>query len=275
MTKNSRLRAISVTGIPRPEQLTFEQLDGLRAAVDGEELIGAVRSSRVDRAGKQFLSGSRLADQQDVGIRDGDLPNLQLNGRDGPAGPDNLIEVSLSIEFAAERLIFEIQISEFVKSVELVQQILKQHRLDEIIKRAGFERFDGIFHRGVGRDDEDARMRISLMQLPQQRQPVSVGQLNIADRNVKIRFLGEIHRVAHSPGLADLISLARQQFAERIPNDVLVLDDEDRSLAGHRFAPVSRDSRLTCARTLATSFGSASVLPSRLLITCENSQFQQ
>ena len=93
-------------------------------------------------------------------------------------------------------------------------------------------RLHGGLDRGVTTDHHDDRGGILLAQLPERLEPVDPRHLHIHEDEMRLeaRVLGEaVDGVRHGP---HLVALELEQLAERGPNALLVVDDEDAAAHG-------------------------------------------
>ena len=176
----------------RAEELRLQQFDGPRAAVDGQEFLVALGAGGVDGAGEEFLAGPRFADQQHVGIGDRDLADRLLQVGQDFARADDLVEIAATGQLAPQHLVFDVKLPVAVEPIELVGEVLEDHGLDEVIEGPGLEGLDGVLDRGVGGDDQHRRFEVHLLQPSQEREPVAVGKLHVADRDVEIALAGQL-----------------------------------------------------------------------------------
>ena len=65
------------------EQLAFQKIGGNRAAIDRHERMPGAPGQFMDVAGDHFLAGSRLAENQHIGIEGSDLLDQAMHGAHG------------------------------------------------------------------------------------------------------------------------------------------------------------------------------------------------
>ena len=84
------------------EKLRFEQIDGNRAGIDGNERFVGARGSGVNRLGDQFLTGAALAVDQHGGARRRHLRNQVEHGEHLFALADDVGEIVALLQRALQ-----------------------------------------------------------------------------------------------------------------------------------------------------------------------------
>ena len=105
-----------------PKSCISNSSTGQRAAIDRQEFFLALGPGGMDCAGEQLLARARLADEQDIGVRDGYLADRLLQICQNLAGADDLVEIAATGQLAAEDLVLNVHLPITVEPLELVGQ---------------------------------------------------------------------------------------------------------------------------------------------------------
>ena len=99
--------------------------------------------------------------------------------------------------------------------------------LRDVVEGAEAHRLDGALDRGVGRHDHDDGVGIAPQDVAQHVEARPVGQHQVEQDDVVGLGLEQGHGLGGGRRRGDLVALPRQQGAEDVADDLLVVDDED------------------------------------------------
>ena len=184
-------------------------------------------SGGVNGACKEFLAGAGFADEQHVGVCHGDFCDGVLQFLKRLGGADDLIEVAGLGEFPAELLVFEVEVAVVEDALELVFEVFEDDRFDEVVERSRLECFDRVLDGRIGGDDEDEGGGVDLVEAAEECDAVAVGELDVADGDLKVVFTGEGEGFGDGAGFGDGVPVAGEELAQCAADDLFVFDDQD------------------------------------------------
>ena len=204
------------------EQLRLEQVFGHRAAVDGDERLGAARAGVVDGARQQFLAGAAFAGDEDarVGARDHvRLRELLLDQR--AAGDDFSAPVFIVVGESgnAQRLLY------------LVQQLLFVDRLGQEAEGAELGGMHGIGNGAVGREDDDLEPGIPRLQFLEQPDAVHLVHAQVGDDQLGAEAAGGCERERRAFHGLHFVILRTEADGQQAKQARIVVDDQDAGFA--------------------------------------------
>ena len=209
------------------EELRLDQLLGNRGAVDFDQGRIGARGETVDRPGDELLARSVLACDQDPGVRR------------GHAG-DFLVEQQHGRRFAEQR---RFRLGPAPERFDLGQQVAPLDRLlrgqDDPFQRQGLlqkivgAQTHGAHRRldiGVPRDHHDRDLAQPTGRCFQYRKAVEVPQPDVQEGQVEVLFPEPSQSLFAGFDRGDRVPLVSQDLRERLPDGLLVVDDEDATL---------------------------------------------
>ena len=215
------------------EELGLQQRLGEGGAVDRDEGLAPPRAAVVQRARHQLLAGAALAGDQHgrVALGDGLDPVGQAQHRRA-ASDDGARPRSRSVRLALRQLgarLLQLPLERPLGGdpLQLEDDLVEVERLGEVVVGAFLERRDGVVDRGVGGDEDDVGPRRLLAHPAEQRQPVDLGQPDVADHDVE-----DVRRDLGQPlgavrGQADAMACVAEGVAYQHPKIGFVIDQED------------------------------------------------
>src|SRR5262245_1523953 len=210
-----------------PEQFGLDQVlrNGRTVYLDEGALgpLGVV----VDRVGDQLLAGAVLPLNQDIGVAAGYAFHQLEHLVHLLALADDVAEAELPFHLHLEEGVLVDEIPALDGPLEHGQQRIGLDRLLDEAVRAPLHRLDGLRHAAVAGDDDDFRVGVRLLELPQQLQPVDVGQHHVRDDNVGLPGLEDLLAPRTDHRSADLIPLMLEQNLQPLDHGRLVIDGED------------------------------------------------
>jgi hypothetical protein len=118
----------------------------------------------------------------------------------------------------------------------VLQRVPQQHEdavgiewLLENVVRAQLRGLDGSLNRGVSADHHDLCRWVDLLDAAQSLEAVHARHLHVHEHEVRPPLLVFGDAIRGVAGGADLVALELQELAERGPDALLVIDDEDAS----------------------------------------------
>ena len=212
------------------EQLGLEQGLRQRGAADLHERVRVALAGPMQRLRHQLLAGAGLAGDQDgrVGPRHlaDELEDLQHRPR---AAHDPLAVGGALAELQAEGGDLVAHVGVLEDPLQRGEQVVHLERLRDVVVGAVLHGLDGAGAAAEGGHHDDFEVGILALQLPEDGEPVLVGQLDVHHHEVG-HLLGD-GRDALGPGrgVLRLVPGILQQVCQEIPDLGLVIDDEDRS----------------------------------------------
>ena len=211
------------------EQFALNERFGERAAVDHHHGVEAARAQPVNGAGHQLLAGAAFALDHDGGIDPGHGFDLFAHLAHGLALPHQLGDgVGLLAELLAQDAVLALQPVLFERVARHHGKIVGIEGLGDVIERAVFERPDRGLDRGVTGHHDDAGVELLALDLLEQLDAVHARHADVGDRQVELAAgqLGE--RIVGVGGGIDVVPFLDKPMDERVPNDQLIIHDEDR-----------------------------------------------
>src|SRR6266545_73080 len=115
-----------------------------------------------------------------------------------------------------------------VESHERLGSTLREpKRLQQVVDRAGAERFDGVVDRALPRDDDAVAIRVGLPGHAEHVDPVAVREVNVDDQQAGIELFERAARLLDGSDRASLSPEVLDGFLEPFPRRRIVFDDEN------------------------------------------------
>jgi hypothetical protein len=215
------------------EQLGLQQRLGEGRAVDGDEGLGPPGAALVQRARHQLLAGAALAGDQHrrVALGDGLDPVEQPQHR-GAASDDGAGALAGAVRLALRQLgarLFQLALERPLGGdpLQLQDDLVDVERLGQIVVGAFLQRRDRVVDGGVGGDEDDVGAGRLLPHAAEQRQPVDLGEPDVADHHVEHvrRDLGQ--PLGAVGGQAHPMTGVAQGVAHQDPKVGFIIDEED------------------------------------------------
>ena len=217
------------------EQFRLEQVrrDGRTIELDeGAVAAGAVE---VKRARDQFLARPRLAGDQhrgrnafhQVALGVEQLPDLQFQVLHRLRFADHLVQAALARLLPMK--VFEGFLDPCLLGYFFYQQfqLLEHHGLGEVIAGTRFHRLDRQLHIALAGDHDDTDAAVHRVDLPDQLQPVGIGQAIIEQHDIGFEILQAFHRRLAGGGDLGIETGIGEITAHVLGQGRLVLDDQD------------------------------------------------
>ena len=138
------------------------------------------------------------------------------------------------MELPPQRLVLEPEPAIAHQAVDLGQQLLEDHRLDQEVGRPAAEGGDGVLDRGEGGDHHHQGLGADSEQPIEQLDAVEARQLDVAERQVGLEPFDQRQRLRRVGGDGHLEPLALEELLEHRGDHVLVVDDQDATPTGRR-----------------------------------------
>ena len=126
---------------------------------------------------------------------------------------------------------FAAQAAGFERLLHDRRHVVEIERLVQIVIRAVLHRLDGILDGRERRHQDDQRVRRQLLDLPQDRETIAVGQPIVQQHEVDGRRRA-VDRTGRGARFEDRVAVSPEPFAQRPANEFLVVDDQQ-SCLGH------------------------------------------
>ncbi len=216
-----------------PEQLGLEQRLREGGAVDRDEGLVPPRAPVVQRARHQLLAGAALAGDQHgrVALGDGLDPIGEAEHRRA-ASDDRARPWSRAVRLALRQLgarLFELPLERPLGGdpLQLEDHLVEVEGLGQVVVGAFLERGDRVVDGGVGGDEDDVGPRRLLAHAAEQRQPVDLGEPDVADHDVE-----DVRRDLGQPlgavrGQADAMAGVAECVAHQHPKIGFVVNQQD------------------------------------------------
>ena len=111
-------------------------------------------------------------------------------------------------------------------TIELDQEFVEDHRLEQIVMRPLPKRGDGVFEGAVSGDHDHKRFGPNFEQAIKQFQAVEAGKLDIAERDLRLERFDDRQGALGILGDGDPIAFAFEKFAQGRGDHLLVVDHE-------------------------------------------------
>ena len=188
------------------EKLAFEQLLGEGRAVYRDKSLFGPGPGVMNGMGKDLLSGSRFAGQQDKGIASGHFP-CQLYGlAHGGRGADDTVKRILGRGFRLVTGQTLLQLGLFDGPAQQRQDFVVVVSFRDIVERSVFDRLHAIRDVAIGREQDHLGQWSRLFDLANQIDAIAIGQLDIAQYNFEVILRKHFHAVGAIVGLENFIT---------------------------------------------------------------------
>jgi hypothetical protein len=127
--------------------------------------------------------------------------------------PDHLPEASGLLELGSQCVELAFEPTALGDPLKDRLELSGPQRFQEVVRCAGAKRFDGVVDGARAGDDDGVEVRLGLLRLPEDFQPVPVGQRDVDHQQVRLK-------VSNGVG-----SLARRSDRERLASDAAELGD--------------------------------------------------
>ena len=216
-----------------PEQLAFDQLARDCRHVDGNERPAAAPAEIVQRAGDEFLAGTRFTDDQ----------CRQIGRRDTR---DDAVDVLHRRRASDERRLLTLK-RRFVKlvdgpfldrkrSVNNDNQVVEIEGFWQIFKGAAFGGSDRRHQRRMRAHHDDRKVGANALDARQQFETVFVGHDDVGDHQIALTVLDPAPQGRGLAGHAHLVAMARERPADDGADRLVVIDHQD-GRARHQTEP--------------------------------------
>jgi hypothetical protein len=215
-----------------PEERAFQQVNGHRAGVDGDERPVSAGAGGVDGFGHQLLAGAAFAGDQHRGATGRDLGD-EVKDLLHPLALAQDVRQAETLERAAELDVLDLQPRLVERVPDLEQQLVVVPRLGDVALRALLGRLESHLAGIVGGNHDDAHIRRVVPQGLEDLQAVPVRQADIEQNQVENAFLDFLQSFFAGRGTRDAIALQPQDLLEAFPDFLFVINDEDGTLSRH------------------------------------------
>src|SRR5579863_4070003 len=206
------------------EKLRFEEVDGNRAGVDGDEGFVGARGRRVNRFGDQLFAGPAFAGDEHGGARGRHLSDKIEHGEHFLALADDAWKIVALLQRALELYVFFAQAAAFDGERNLGDEFVVGPRLGDVILRAALEGRASHVNRTICGDENDGEIRVAAADFAQQLEPVAVGQAHVEQHQVVGVILELLQTGLTGAGAGNLEAFGGQKRLESFANFVFVVD---------------------------------------------------
>ena len=229
------------------EELRLEQRFGNRGAVHLDEGHVALRASRVNGARDELFAGAGLAGYQHRALGFGDELGLADHVLHRAAAPDDAVMVELFVALVQQVSLVRAQTLMLERPPHDHEQLVDLERFLQVVERAQLHRFDSALDCRVRRHHQNLRtlgFRRCGDELPDEIEACRVRHQVVDDQHVDAPLGQRALRLANAAGLEHVVPLAAQRLAQRAPDFLLVVDQQERAAsrvhAGLRAARAAR-----------------------------------
>ena len=177
--------------------------------------------------GHELLARPALALDEDGRARRGGRPDELEDRLHDLASADDGAEAELPLELAAEADVLVLQPLVVQSPFDGHQQLVMFERLLDVVESPVFHGLDGRFDRGIGRDDDDLGAGVDAPDGLQDLDALQPGHQQIEEEHVEGAPVELGQPLFAAGGQFDLVALRRQELAEDVVDDGLVVDDMD------------------------------------------------
>ena len=215
------------------EERRFEQVRRQVAGVDRDERALGARRVGVDGARDQLLAGAALALDQNRRSARRRLDDQVEHLPHPRAAADDVRELVVALlDVLAQVAVLVDQPPPLHRVADDDEHFVVLERLGDVVERAALHRRDRALDRRVGGDDDDREVLVDPLQLVERRDAVEARHHDVDDRRVERQRARQLEPLGAGRRQPHVVALARQQRLENLAHDLLVVDDEDRAVAG-------------------------------------------
>ena len=216
------------------EEVRLEEVRRQVAGVDGDERLVGSRRVLMERPRHELLAGAALAVDQNRGAARRRLHDQVEDLLHPRAAADDLAEpVGVRLEILAEHAVLGDEAALGQGVAHDGEHFVVLERLGDVVEGAALHRGDRALDRRERRDHQHRQLVVYLLQLVERGHAVHARHHDVDDGGVEGDRAGELQPFGGVGGEAHRVALARQQRFEDLTHDLLVVDDQNRTVLVH------------------------------------------
>jgi hypothetical protein len=221
--------------------------------VDRDERTGGPRGQAVERLGDELLARAALARDEDRRAGRGRLADRLENPLHLRGAPDELAHAARRVELGPQGAVLGDEAALLERLLDDVDDLLVPEGLRDVMEGSLAHRGDRALDRRVRRHDDDGDLRMARLDVGEDLESRAIREHEIQEQDVDLVLLQAGKPVRRRRGLAGRVTRLREDGAEDIADDGLVVEDED-CCHGFQLAAGSKTvKRAPCAPDVAVS----------------------